>query len=63
MATGPGGEVELVMQDDQIVIRSLHKARWDWDEAFRVMTEHGDDALLDDDVATATTWDAESWEW
>ena len=34
-----------------------------WEEQFRVMAERGDDRLLDGDVPSLTTWDAEEWEW
>jgi antitoxin MazE len=58
-----GGEVELVLQEDQIVVRSIHHVRHRWEEAFRAMSERGDDELLDDDTLIATVWDEEQWEW
>lgn len=61
--TGLSDEVELELQQDQIVIRSMHRARQDWADEFRRMAEQGDDKLLDGDVLAPTTWDQEEWEW
>ena len=56
-----GGEVEMAMESDQIVIRPAHRPRHDWDEHFSKMAAHGDDRLLDS--ITATQWDQDEWEW
>lgn len=61
--TDLGEEVELELQQNQIVIRSVHQARAHWEEQFRTMAELGDDKLLDDGVMVATTWDEDEWEW
>jgi antitoxin MazE len=61
--TGLGDEVELETQDDQIIIRSVSYPRQGWDEAFRAMTERGDDQLPDDDLIGQSKWDQEEWEW
>ena len=59
-----GDEVELALQDDRIVIRPLYPARHDWDQAFKMMAEKGDDLLLDDkDALLPTAWDQEECEW
>ncbi len=58
-----GEEIELVVDQEQIVLRSIAPPRHGWDEAFKAMAEHGDDALLDDGAATTTSWDDEEWEW
>jgi len=60
---GLGEEVELEVQDNCIVIRPVEKPRQGWEEAFRVMAEHGDDQLLDEDLTGRTRWDEEEWEW
>jgi antitoxin MazE len=41
-----GEEVELVLQEDQIVVRPIHRVRHGWEEAFKAMSERGDDELL-----------------
>lgn len=56
-----GDEVEMVVQPDQLVIRSPHLPRQNWDQQFAAMAKHHDDALLDTPVATR--WDQEEWEW
>jgi len=54
-------EIEMDVRDGEIVIRSAHRPREGWDEAFAAMAERGDDRLL---VAESSTeWDAEEWEW
>jgi antitoxin MazE len=56
-------EVELEVQENQLVIRSLLALRHNWDEQFQAMAASGDDQLLDEVVPTLTTWDEEEWEW
>ena len=58
-----GDEVDLNVEDDQIVIRPVHKPRDGWDEAFVSMAEAGDDLLLDQPLASQTKWDKEEWQW
>ena len=59
--TGLSNEVELVAQDNQIIIRPATYPRQGWDEAFRTMSECGDDKLIDDDLIGQTRWDQEEW--
>ena len=61
--TGLSDEVELELQQNQIVIRAMHRSRQDWADEFRRMAEQGDDTLLDSDVLAPTTWDQEEWAW
>ncbi|HWW76914.1 MAG TPA: AbrB/MazE/SpoVT family DNA-binding domain-containing protein [Pyrinomonadaceae bacterium] len=56
-------EVELEAEEDRIVIRSARQPRHDWDRAFRVMAERGDDSLLDDVSPAQTRWDEDEWQW
>lgn len=60
---GLAEEVELVVEQDQIIIRPIPRARQGWEEAFIAMASHGDDVLLDADVAAQSSWDAEEWQW
>ncbi len=57
------GSVEIEMQEDQLVIRPVRKAREGWAEQFKLMSERGDDVLLDDVLPTSTQWDINDWEW
>jgi antitoxin MazE len=61
--TSLGGEVELVLEEDQIIVRPVKNVRQGWEEAFKVMGERGDDKLLDADVLPPMSWDEEEWEW
>jgi antitoxin MazE len=61
--SGIVGEVELVVQDGQIIIRGAEKPRADWARAFRSMAEVGDDQLLDPEIFAGSSWDDEEWEW
>jgi antitoxin MazE len=57
-------EVELEAQDDRIIIRSSRQPRQDWQRAFRLMKERGDDHLLDEhSLPTQTLWDEDEWQW
>ena len=42
--------VEMILEDEQIVIRPITKSREGWDEAFKSMNDNGDDKLLIGDV-------------
>ena len=56
-----GEEVELVVQPDQLVIRSPHQPRQDWEQHFAAMAAEKDDRLVD--AETSTRWDQVDWEW
>ncbi|HEX7999621.1 MAG TPA: AbrB/MazE/SpoVT family DNA-binding domain-containing protein [Pyrinomonadaceae bacterium] len=57
-------EVELEAQDDRIIIRSTRQPRQDWQQAFRLMAERGDDKLLDkNSLPTQAQWDEDEWQW
>jgi antitoxin MazE len=58
-----GEDVELVLQENQIVIRRAFPVRHGWDEAFRGMAEAADDRPVAGDEPLATRWDEEEWEW
>ena len=58
---GLEGEVELEVRDEELVIRSTHKPRKNWDKAFEKMARQGDDVLLDE--VSVSSWDDKEWEW
>ncbi|HEY4650009.1 MAG TPA: AbrB/MazE/SpoVT family DNA-binding domain-containing protein, partial [Pontibacter sp.] len=43
-------KVELILEEDQIVIKAVSEPRKGWDQAFKQMHANGDDQLLIDDV-------------
>ena len=58
---GLKGEIEMEVRNRQLVIRSAHRPRESWDDAFARMAEHKDDELL---VAESLTeWDEKEWTW
>jgi antitoxin MazE len=59
--TGLGEDVEIVVQGNALVISPVGRPRAGWGEAFRAMTGHGDDELLDE--ARPTRWDEDDWQW
>jgi antitoxin MazE len=60
--TNFGEEVELELQDNSIVIRASQPPRYGWEERFKMMSEQGDDRLLDEQLQLSS-WDDEDWEW
>ena len=61
--SGIAKEVDIEVQGNQIVLRSLRQPREGWDESFRKMSAEADDRLLDDELLTQTRWDEEEWRW
>ncbi len=56
-------EVEMVVQHNELVIRSSTQPRAGWAGAFSQMRECADDELIDHVAETRTEWDEENWEW
>lgn len=54
-------DVEVEVQGDHLIIRKAPQLRAGWAEAFAVMAEQRDDALLDE--GSVTEWDDAEWEW
>ena len=61
--SGLAGEVDLEVEQGRIVIQALGSPRRGWEEAFRAMAERGDDALLDRETVSGSSWDEQEWEW
>jgi len=53
--------IEMVVQGDQIIIRSSSKPREGWAELFSALVKEYEDEKLDDLILTA--WDEQEWEW
>lgn len=58
-----GTEVELVVEDERIIISSASHPRQGWGEKFRLMTESGDDKMIDESLSVQTEWEKEEWQW
>lgn len=57
------GEVELEVLPDQLIVRSPHQPRQQWEAYFQAMAEAGEDRMLDDEPLTLTEWEESEWEW
>jgi antitoxin MazE len=62
-ASGLDGEVEMTAKDGTLIIRSTRRAREGWTESFEEMARQGDDALLDAETSSQSSWDEKEWEW
>jgi antitoxin MazE len=57
------GDVEIVVQESQLVVRAVSRPRAGWAAAFQRMAAAGDDALLDEEFLVASDWDETEWQW
>jgi len=60
--TGLKEEVEIEVEGNQLVIRSVAGPRAGWAEAFQATAREGDDGLLDPEPGPSR-WDQEEWHW
>ena len=57
-------DIEMILRDNEIVLRSAETIRKDWEASFKKMAEHGDDALLDkEEIEKSSDWDEAEWTW
>ena len=61
--TGIMEDVELEVDKNQIIIRPIANPRADWDDAFKTMSDRGDDTLIFGDENIYHSWDEEEWRW
>ena len=61
--TGIMDDVELEVEKNQIIIRPVANPRAGWDDAFKSMSDKGDDTLFFGDENTYHSWDEEEWRW
>lgn len=55
------GHVVVTVKGNTLILAPYNEPRQGWDEAFKLMAQHGDDNLLDKE--TMTEFDNEEWEW
>jgi antitoxin MazE len=60
---GLSGEVEISVEGNSLIIKSVAKPRAGWASAFAEMAKHGDDALIDDVPPILNPADEDDWEW
>jgi len=57
-------EIEMILRDNEIVLRSAETIRKDWEAYFEKMAKEDDDALLDQEAIEKTSdWDEDEWTW
>ena len=62
--SGLSGEIEMILRDNEIILRSAEQSRKNWDTAFEEMSKDGDDELLDrEDIEQPSEWDETEWTW
>ncbi|MDZ7693701.1 MAG: AbrB/MazE/SpoVT family DNA-binding domain-containing protein [Balneolaceae bacterium] len=61
---GLSGEIEMILKDNQIILRPAEQTRKGWDNAFKKMAEKNDDRLIDkEEVEAPSEWDKTEWTW
>jgi antitoxin MazE len=58
-----GDKIEVEVQGDELIVRSIRSPRQGWDEQFAEMARRGDDKLLDSEDVKHSSWDNDEWEW
>ncbi len=61
--TGIGGDVELDVEKNQIIIRPVLNPRAGWDDAFIAMAKKNDDVPINGEENILHSWDEEEWQW
>ncbi|MCH8558428.1 MAG: AbrB/MazE/SpoVT family DNA-binding domain-containing protein [Balneolia bacterium] len=62
--SGITGEIEMILRDNEIVLRPAKTSRKNWGEAFEKMSEQGDDTLPDQrEIEKPSEWDEAKWTW
>lgn len=62
--SGLSEEIEMILRDNEIVLRPIEQSRNNWDEAFEEMAEKEDDRLMDqEEVEQPNEWDETEWTW
>lgn len=57
-------EIEMILRDNEIVLRSAETTRKDWEASFEKMAEQSDDSLFDqEEVEQPSDWDESEWTW
>ncbi|CAN5233379.1 hypothetical protein BH23BAC3_BH23BAC3_06930 [soil metagenome] len=57
-------EIEMILRDNEIVLRSAETTRKNWEAAFEKMAEQEDDALMDQkEIEKPSDWDEAEWTW
>jgi len=62
--SGLSEDIELILKDNEIILRSANGPRKNWDHAFKKMAQEGDDQLLHPEIdESPNNWDETEWTW
>ncbi|MCC5933310.1 MAG: AbrB/MazE/SpoVT family DNA-binding domain-containing protein [Balneolales bacterium] len=62
--SGLSGEIEMILRDNEIVLRAAEPSRKGWNAAFRKMAAQADDQLEDWSGSEPNSeWDETEWSW
>lgn len=62
--SGITNEIEMILRDNEIILRSAETIRKDWDSSFKKMADQDDDVLLDQkEIEKSSDWDDVEWTW
>lgn len=57
-------EIEMILRDNEIVLRSAETTRKSWEASFEKMAECDDDILLDqNEIEKPSEWNEAEWTW
>jgi antitoxin MazE len=57
-------EIEMILRENHIILRSSERARKGWDHAFDKMAQENDDQLLNkEEIERPSQWDKTEWTW
>ncbi|MEQ9309827.1 MAG: AbrB/MazE/SpoVT family DNA-binding domain-containing protein [Balneolaceae bacterium] len=57
-------EIEMILGDNEIILRPADMTRKNWEASFQKMAEQGDDVLLDQkETEKPSDWDETEWTW
>ena len=60
--TGLSGEVDLIVDGDQLIIKNANHPRSDWNAVFAKMDQDEQQYLMESTV-NLSSWDEQEWEW
>ncbi|MEX0944143.1 MAG: AbrB/MazE/SpoVT family DNA-binding domain-containing protein [Balneolaceae bacterium] len=62
--SGLSDEIEMILRDNEIILRSADETRKNWESSFEAMANEGDDDLLDrEQIDRPSEWDQAEWTW
>jgi antitoxin MazE len=57
-------EIEMILRDNEIVLRSAETTRKNWEASFEKMAERDEGILLDQkEIEMPSEWDETEWTW